>query len=197
MARANRVSCARERPPLGHAQDVARPEPADDERARIIGGLDRQPPVGRRGQDGLASRTWRARRTAAARSAGACRTARRRQAQEGARTWCPTYHSARDDVARRCSTSSPIWPLLAASFSSTTADSAARLHLRRRRARSPRVPARLHAAGLRKGDTVAVLVGKPARMDRRAAGAACSRAWSPCRSIIARRRTSSGACAAS
>ena len=43
----------RERPPLGHTQDVARPEPPDDERARIVRGLDRQPSVRRRGQDGL------------------------------------------------------------------------------------------------------------------------------------------------
>ncbi len=53
MAFASRTSCARERPPRGHVQDVPRTEPANRQDGRIVGRLDRQAAVGRERRDRL------------------------------------------------------------------------------------------------------------------------------------------------
>ena len=153
MAFANRVSCSVNGPPLGHAQPVARPEPADDERARIVGGLDRQPAVGGRGQDGLALERGALeellQRSLQEPVVQRADGKRRRQGGHGA-----PYDSASDAtrdadrLLRRPGRRARRIPRVRQRFPQL------RLHLRRRRAAARAFAARLHAAGLRKGDAV-------------------------------------------
>ena len=71
----------RERPPLGHAQAVARAEPPHVHDVRVVGRLDGEPAVGDWPTASGRPRTSPARRTAAALPAGSCRTSRPRRAR--------------------------------------------------------------------------------------------------------------------
>ena len=171
MARANRVSCARERPPLRHAQGVARPEPPHHQRARVVGRLDRQPSVGRRRQDRLAlegrAREELLQRVLEERVVEGSDGQGRRQVRRHGRAGIIVSDAPRDAprFLRR-----PRRAPSATSSSTTTASAAGPTPTPTSSAAARAFAARLAAAGLAKGDTVLFWSREPPRVDRGALG---------------------------